>query len=64
MAGDLPIWIERYAEMLGCDCGPAAIAVAIEDLLKERERQRKTIGRLRGRDAELRAKLAPPVPKA
>lgn len=53
MAGDLPIWIARYAELLGCDRSPAAIAVAIENLLGERERQRKAIGRLRGLNAEL-----------
>lgn len=54
MPKDLPIWIERFAELLGCDSRPASIAVAIEDLLAERERQCKTIGRLRGRMAGLR----------
>ncbi|WP_164103657.1 hypothetical protein [Candidatus Laterigemmans baculatus] len=52
MAEDLPIWIERYAECLGCDAQAASVAVAIEDLLSERERQRKALGQLRGQGAE------------
>ena len=57
MVGDLPIWIAHYAELLGCDRTPAAIALAIENLLGERERQREMIGRLRGRNAELQHAL-------
>lgn len=53
MPEDLPLWIERYAESLGCDCRAASVAVAIEDLLAERERQRSEIGRLRGKIAAL-----------
>lgn len=59
MAGDLPIWIERYTSLFGCNCSPAAVAVAIEDLLRESERRRQTIGRLRGHhDAQRRLELA------
>ncbi|WP_164102715.1 hypothetical protein [Candidatus Laterigemmans baculatus] len=54
MPNDLPLWMERFAELLGCDPRPASIAVAIEDLLAERERQRETIGRLRGWRASCR----------
>ena len=54
MADDLPHWVGHYADMLGCDSFPAAVAVAIENLLSERERQRKAIGRLRGENAALR----------
>lgn len=63
MAGDMPHWVGHYAEMLGCDSDPAAVAVAIENLLAERERQRETIGRLRGANAELRAKSVHAVPE-
>lgn len=61
MAGDLPIWIERYADVLGCDPRPASVAVAIEDLLAERECQLKVIGRLRGSNAELQQLVTRPA---
>lgn len=32
------LWIESYAEMLGCDARPASIAVAIQALQDERNR--------------------------
>lgn len=53
MPEDLPLWIGHFAELLECDARPASIAVAIEELIAERERQRSAIGRLRGRNAEL-----------
>lgn len=32
---DLPLWIDRYAELLGCECRESAVAAAVE-LLQER----------------------------
>lgn len=63
MADDLPHWVGHFADMLGCDSDPAAVAVAIESLLAERERQRKAIDRLRGENAAQRAKSVQPVPE-
>lgn len=31
------LWIERYAELLGCDPRPGAVAAAIENLKNERD---------------------------
>lgn len=59
MADDLPHWVGHYADMLGCDSYAAAVAVAIESLLAEWDRQRKAIGRLRGTNAALRTMIAP-----
>lgn len=39
----------RYAELLGCADRPDSIAAAIEQLLRQRDRMRRTIGKLRGR---------------
>jgi NADH:ubiquinone oxidoreductase subunit B-like Fe-S oxidoreductase len=41
------LWIERYAEILGCDPHPNSVAVAIADLKAEVDRARKTITDLR-----------------
>ncbi len=41
------LWVQRYAEMLGCDARPAAVACAIDSLINELERCRKSIGRHR-----------------
>lgn len=36
-------WLERYAELLECDPKPSSISVAIQDLLKEKERLKQQI---------------------
>lgn len=40
-------WLARYAELLGCDAQASVVAVRIQDLLDESDRQRKTIAQLR-----------------
>lgn len=40
-------WIVRYAEILGCDPRASAVAVAIEELMGEVERVRRSIKRHR-----------------
>lgn len=41
------LWIDRYSEILGCESRPAAVACAIESLIGQLERCRKSIGRHR-----------------
>ena len=41
------IWVERYAEMLGCDARPAAVAVAIDELMQQVQKVRESIKRHR-----------------
>lgn len=49
----LGVWVERYAELLGCESRPGAVAVAIEALKNEVDRVRQSIPRHRAaaRDA-------------
>ena len=37
LGADIDAWIERYAELLGCDPRPGAVAAAIESLKAERD---------------------------
>lgn len=46
---DLGIWIERFAEHLGCDPKPATIAVKLQQFMDERDSMQRTIGQLRAR---------------
>lgn len=36
LKADTDLWVERYAELLGCDPRPGAVAAAIESLKAER----------------------------
>lgn len=42
---DLPLWIERYAELLGCDCREGAVAAAIEQLQERLQQLELTCSR-------------------
>lgn len=44
---DLPLWIELFAEKLGCDPRPSAISVAIESLVSEVDRRGDMLRRLK-----------------
>lgn len=46
------LWIERYAELLGCDPEPGVIAAIIDEKNKELDTQRRTIGKLRANKSE------------
>lgn len=46
-------WISRYAEQLGCDARPSAVAVAIDGLLEDVARVRSSIKRHRANAFEL-----------
>lgn len=35
---NLQLWLENYAEVLGCEISPASVAVAIQSLKGERDR--------------------------
>lgn len=37
MSSEPDLWTERYAELLGCDARPGAVAAAIESLKAERD---------------------------
>ena len=56
MAVDYELWIESYAEVLGCDAKPTSIAVAIQALQSERDRAVASIAEHReaARDATIR----------
>lgn len=41
------LWIERFAELLGCDERPGAVAAAIEQLKDEVDRARKAVPKVR-----------------
>jgi hypothetical protein len=54
MAGDThSLWLERYAEILGCDCRPGLIAVEIERLKSQVDRIPAEMARNRRLSREL-----------
>jgi hypothetical protein len=44
-AEDLPLWVERYAEILGCDPRASAVAVAVEQLQERLQSLEQTAAR-------------------
>lgn len=56
-------WLERYADLLGCECRPAAIAAAIDMLKTQAQRIPEEIARNRkaARDSLLREMRRTPV---
>lgn len=46
---DFPLWLERYAELLGCEVRESAVAASIEMLVEKTEKLEATCRRLAGR---------------